>query len=105
MVLVCISSSSQNNEEILHTWKGAEQIMISESGKITIEGDTLVTIKGLLKVINTLQNEREEALNSVLKSVNWSNTVSDYWKNNKQWNEYLISIRKQGFKFDKKRKK
>lgn len=105
MVLLSISASSQNNKDIQHTWIGAEQVMISESGKITVEGDSLTAIKGLLKVINTLQDEREDALNSVLKSVNWSNTVPDYWKNNKQWKAYLISISKQGFKFDKKRKK
>lgn len=85
-----------------HSYIGAPSVEILESGKIVVEGSKDKAIEDLIKVIENMQQEREDAMDSVLKSVEWSNTVPDYWKKNKQWYLYLNAIKLQGFKFEKK---
>lgn len=100
MLFASICSYSQTKTEIGTTFEDAKCIEIYGS-EIRIKGDSITTIKKLLKVISEVIDERDEAMDSVLKSVKWSNTVPDYWKKNKQWHLYLNAIKLQDFKFEK----
>lgn len=84
--------------------ESSNYIMERSDGTIEVVGDSLTAIKMLFKELKKIVKERENAEIALNKSVQWSNTVSYYFKKNKQWTEYLKSIRKQGYKASIKKK-
>lgn len=73
-------------------------------GELAIKGDSLSVIKLLLKELKEQVKSNEEAGKCISKSVDWSNTVPDYWKKNKKWLLYILEIKKQGYKLNIKNK-
>lgn len=75
-----------------------------ESGNIKIEGDTTKAIKHLVAFIKQLQDESQERYECIDASVNWQNTVPDYFKNSASYKKYILKLKKQGYKINPKKK-
>jgi hypothetical protein len=82
--------------------KGECYFKVEKDSVFTIN-DSLKTIKELYKLVLRNQKEIEELSISVNRSVEWSNTVPDYFKKNKKWKLFLEDIKKQGYKSSKRK--
>ena len=82
--------------------KGGCYFSVEKDSVFTIN-DSLKTIKELYKLVLRNQKEIEELSISLNKSVEWSNTVSDYFKKNKKFKLYIEAIKKQGYKSSKRK--
>jgi hypothetical protein len=85
-------------------WDKHELYFSVEKDSIFTINDSLKTIKQLYKTFLDNQKEIEKLNSTIEKSVEWSNTVPDYFRNNKKWYSFLSDLRKKGYKQSKVKK-
>ena len=69
-----------------------------KNDSIEIRGDTILAFKMLVEKLEKNQEEMSKLYDVLGTSVNFTNTVSDYFKKSKAWYNYLNSIKKFGYR-------
>lgn len=76
-----------------------------KTGQIYIKGDTIKAIKQLFAFIKQVTDENKQKTICINKAVNFTNTVPDYLTKTKEWKDYQIELKKQGYKSITKKQK
>jgi len=104
MPIIGISQTKINNIEFkIGYGESSNYVQENSDGSLEIKGDSLTAIIMLFQELKKMNKEIEDSEMALNKSVQWSNSVSDYFKKNKYWYEYLKAIKKQGYKLSIKK--
>jgi hypothetical protein len=79
------------------------RVLIFDTGKIVIKGDTISAIKMMLNFIDQGNKRESEYLGIIGASVQFTNTVGDSFKTGPKWNAYVKELKKLGYTVKKKK--
>lgn len=98
-----IYSSSSNSYRGFESDSLCVRVLIFDTGKIVIKGDTISAIKMMLNFIDQGNKRESEYLGIIGASVQFTNTVGDYYKTGPKWNAYVKELKKLGYTVKKKK--
>lgn len=98
-----IYSSSANSYRGFESDSLCVRVLIFDTGKIVIKGDTISAIKMMLNFIDQGNKRESEYLSIIGASVQFTNTVGDSFKTGPKWNAYVKELKKLGYTVKKKK--